>query len=387
MIIYIIVLIILLVPLFFKQKQSAIKYNSYYWFEFFVLFLLMGLRFRVGGDSLRYELYYSYHPNLNELFAEGGWLTNEGFQPLWVLLQATCKSISDDFVIVQIINSLIVNGVIFCFVKKNVENRFTFMVLYYLLYYLYFNTEIMRESLAVVCFLMGFRFLIERKYIYYYLLSVVAFMFHASAVFLLILPFVYPLLAKLKGFKSYIILFGVALVSSFYITKILELLNNTFFAGNAFLEDKSKMVAQSTGLNIFGTIVQLLSLLPLFFIINVYKNKKESSKFILLMYLLVNIIGMIFLPLNRLSNYFSILFLCVFTNVITDKKIKFKYRSQVVGAIILLLGFKFQNYLGGMVTEKGKSKEYKIYERYMPYHSIFDKEYEVRRERAIENQM
>ena len=105
MIIYIIVLIILLVPLFFKQKQSAIKYNSYYWFEFFVLFLLMGLRFRVGGDSLRYELYYSYHPNLNELFAEGGWLTNEGFQPLWVLLQATCKSISDDFVIVQIINS------------------------------------------------------------------------------------------------------------------------------------------------------------------------------------------------------------------------------------------------------------------------------------------
>lgn len=80
------------------------------------------------------------------------------------------------------------------------------------------------------------------------------------------------------------------------------------------------MVAQSTGLNIFGTIVQLLSLLPLFIIINVYKNKKESSKFILLMYLLVNIIGMIFLPLNRLSNYFSILFLCVFTNVITDKK-------------------------------------------------------------------
>ena len=147
------------------------------------------------------------------------------------------------------------------------------------------------------------------------------------------------------------------------------------------------MVAQSTGLNIFGTIAQLLSLLPLFFIINVYKNKKESSKFILLMYLLVNIIGMIFLPLNRLSNYFSILFLCVFTNVITDKKIKFKYRSRVIGAIILLLGFRFQYYLGGMVTENGKSKEYKIYERYMPYHSIFDKEYEVRRERAIENQM
>ena len=105
------------------------------------------------------------------------------------------------------------------------------------------------------------------------------------------------------------------------------------------------------------------------------------------MYLLVNIIGMIFLPLNRLSNYFSILFLCVFTNVITDKKIKFKYRSQVIGAIILLLGFRFQYYLGGMMTENGKSKEYKIYERYIPYHSVFDKEYEVRRERAIENQM
>ena len=105
------------------------------------------------------------------------------------------------------------------------------------------------------------------------------------------------------------------------------------------------------------------------------------------MYLLVNIIGMIFLPLDRLSNYFSILFLCVFTNVITDKKIKFKYRCQVFGAIILLLGFRFQYYLGGMVSENGKSMEFKNYERYVPYHSIFDKEYEVRRERAIENQM
>lgn len=386
MYIYIIVLILLIIPFFFRHEQSNSKYNNYYWFEFFVLFLLMGLRFRVGGDSLRYELYYSYHPNLEELFAKGGWLTNEGFQPLWVLLQATCKSISDNFVVAQITNSLIVNGVIFCFVKKNVKNRFTFMVLYYFLLYLYFNTEIMRESLAVACFLMGFRFLIERKYIYYYLLSVVALMFHASAVFLLILPFVYPLFAKLKGFKSYIILFGVALVSSFYITNILELLNNTFFAGNALLDDKSKMVAQSTGLNIFGIIAQLLSLLPLFFIMYVYENKKESSKFILLMYLLVNIIGMFFLPLDRLSNYFSIPFLCVFTNVITDKRIKFKYRSQVIGTVILLLGFRFQYYLDGMVSENGKSKEYKVYDRYIPYHSIFDKEYEVRRERAIENQ-
>lgn len=386
MYIYIIVLILLIIPFFFRHEQSNSKYNNYYWFEFFVLFLLMGLRFRVGGDSLRYELYYSYHPNLEELFTKGGWLTNEGFQPLWVLLQATCKSISDNFVVAQITNSLIVNGVIFCFVKKNVKNRFTFMVLYYFLLYLYFNTEIMRESLAVACFLMGFRFLIERKYIYYYLLSVVALMFHASAVFLLILPFVYPLFAKLKGFKSYIILFGVALVSSFYITNILELLNNTFFAGNALLDDKSKMVAQSTGLNIFGIIAQLLSLLPLFFIMYVYENKKESSKFILLMYLLVNIIGMVFLPLDRLSNYFSIPFLCVFTNVITDKRIKFKYRSQVIGTVILLLGFRFQYYLDGMVSENGKSKEYKVYDRYIPYHSIFDKEYEVRRERAIENQ-
>lgn len=387
MAIYLIVLIILLIPLFFKQRQSSIKYNSYYWFEFFVLFLLMGLRFRVGGDSLRYELYYSYTPNLKELFAQGIWFTNEGFQPLWALFQATCKSISDDFVVVQIIHSFVVNGVIFYFVKKNIENRFTFNILYYLLSYFYFNTEIMRESLAVVCFLVGFIFLVEKKYISYYLLCILAFMFHASAIFLFVLPLVYPLFAKLKGYKSYVVLFGASFIISYYTTNILDLLTNTVFAGNTLLEDKSEMVAQSTGLNIFGVTSVIISLLPLFFILYVYKNKKESSKFILLMYLLVNIIGMVFLPLNRLSNYFSILFLCVFTNVITDNKIKSKYRIQVIGAVILLLGFRFQYYLGGMMTENGKSKEYKMYEIYIPYHSIFDKEYEVRRERAIENQM
>ena len=387
MAIYIIVLIILLIPLFFKQKQSSIKYNSYYWFEFFVLFLLMGLRFRVGGDSLRYELYYSYHPNLKELFAEGRWFTNEGFQPLWVFFQATCKSISDDFVVVQIIHSFVINSVIFYFVRKNTESRFTFVILYYFLSYFYLNTEIMRESLAVVCFLLGFRFLIEKRHIYYYLLCICAFMFHASAVFLFILPLVYPLFSKLKGYKSYVVLLGVSFVISYYITNILELLNNTVFVGNTFLENKSEMVTQSTGLNIFGVTSAIISLLPLFFSLYVYKNNKKSSKFILLTYLLVNIIGMIFLPLNRLSNYFSIPFLCVFTNVITDNKIKSKYRIQVIGAVILLLGFRFQYYLGGMMAENGKSKEYKIYDRYIPYHSIFDKEYDVRRERAIENQM
>ena len=71
MYIYIIVLILLIIPFFFRHEQSNSKYNNYYWFEFFVLFLFMGLRFRVGGDSLRYELYYSYHPNLEELFTKG----------------------------------------------------------------------------------------------------------------------------------------------------------------------------------------------------------------------------------------------------------------------------------------------------------------------------
>lgn len=377
----------MLSPLSFKREQNCRIYNKYYWFEFIVLFLFMGLRFRVGGDSIRYETYYSYANDLNQLFVKGAWNINEGFQPLWTIYQAACKTISDDFVVVQLINSFIVNGVIFYYANKNVRQRFTFVVIYYFLLYPYFNTEIMRESLAVVIFMLGYKYLVEKKYIRYFFACFIAFMFHASAVFLLILPFIYPFLSKSRGWKSYVLPLFLSLVVSYYISPLLEFVNSTFFMGNSMLSEKSDEVMQSGGLNIFGITMQLIYMFPIFLCMHIFQKREDkSSLFILNMYFFVSVIGMIFLPLVRLSNYFSIIFLCIYSDVIADREVLRKYRTIVKLSICILLFSRLSYYCQGMFGAEGKSKDFKMYEKYIPYHSIFDKEYDTQREKAIENQ-
>ena len=387
MLVYIVVAILLIVPLFFKQEQSNHKYDGYYWFEFCVLFLLMGLRFRVGGDSLRYEMYFSYAKDLSELFVKGAWDLSEGFQPLWTLYQAACKTITDDFVIVQLVNSFVLNGVIFYCAAKEVRHRFTFVVLYYFLYYPYFNTEIMRESLAVAMFIVGYRFLVNGNYVKYYLICVVAFMFHASAIFLMVLPVMYPFMLKSRGWKSYLVPIVFALVVSYYVSFILEILNSTLFLDNALLGDKSESVLQSEGLNVFGIIGQFAYLFPLFFCMYIFQKRgTKSNLFILNMYFFVSIIGMVYLPLVRLANYFIIPFLYIYSDMIVNQEILRKYRPIVNLSVCLLLYSRLSYYCQGMASTEGRSKEFYMYERYIPYHSVFDKEYDTKRERAIELQ-
>lgn len=385
MYIYIIVLILLIIPFFFRHEQSNSKYNNYYWFEFFVLFLLMGLRFRVGGDSLRYELYYSNSLTVEELYSNGWAFFLNGFQPLWTIYQAVCKSITDDFVLVQLINSCIVNGIIFYYVNENVKNRFTFVVLYYFVFYPYFNTEIMRESLSVVCFMIGYKSLVKQSYLKYYVICIVAFLFHASAVFLFVLPFIYPFFKRLKGVKMYILTILLALIVSYYVSYFVEFLNSTLFSGNSMLNEKSEDVLKSNGLNIYGVIIQTIYLLPIFFCIYIYR-RDEDYGFVLKMYLLVSIIGMFFLPLMRMSNYFSILFLCIFSDVLKNNEIRQKYKFLLSLSLYVLLYSRMSYYTLDMKSDTGGIKDFKMYELYIPYHSYFDKEHDLKREKAIEDQ-
>ena len=39
-----------------------------------------------------------------------------------------------------------------------------------------------------------------------------------------------------------------------------------------------------------------------------------------------------------------------------------------------------------MKSDTGGIKDFKMYELYIPYHSSFDKEHDLKREKAIENQ-
>lgn len=387
MIAYVVVFILLIIPIYQYRHHQADKSNiTYYFVEFIILTFLMGLRYRVGGDSLRYEEYYLYQPSLSELFKIKNWVL-EGFQPGWTLLCALCKSISSEFWVLQLTQSLIVNGIIFYCANKYCRYRYSFILIYFLTQYLYFNCEIMREAIAVSIFVFSFKYLVTRNYLKYYTFCTIAFLFHASAIILFILPLLYLFIAKKKGLRLYLTLLITAFCILLLSGLITAYLSTYIFSQNTFILAKINDIGTGSGLNIFGIIGKLLVLSPI--IITQYcvtqsnKSDTEAENFILSMYLLVAIVGMFVLPLNRLENYFVIFFLMYFTNFICSSNYRRRLGALIPTTVLIFSISQFIWYYSLVVSNGTLNTEFRKYQRYVPYHSIIDPQKDSEREKAI----
>lgn len=114
------------------NRHNRTKKIAWY-FLFCYVILLVGLRYRVGSDTLVYIWGYDRLPSWGELNWSEIW--SYEFQPLYVLLCAIAKSISPDFTVLQILHAFIINSCIFYFIRKNTQYPFTGLFLYFFLYF------------------------------------------------------------------------------------------------------------------------------------------------------------------------------------------------------------------------------------------------------------
>lgn len=158
------------------------------WYLLFVyLVLLVGLRYKVGGDTLNYMDYYAWAPDLS------GWKfidAKNPYEPFFTLLVSAARSVSGEFYVFQLLHALILNACIFYYIAHNTKYRFSALFFCFLIYYIYFSTEVLRESLAVFVFVLNYRNYRDCRWGRYYFGATVACLFHISAVFLFLLPFV-----------------------------------------------------------------------------------------------------------------------------------------------------------------------------------------------------
>lgn len=171
--------------------------------------LLFGLRYRIGWDTLNYMEFYSTFPDLShfdEAFAEKYDFMQPGFKLLWMIT----RSISDEFWVFQIVHCTFVNSVVLWFMKNHTRYWFTNLFLYLICYCMYYNTEIMRESIAICIFLLSYKYMVTGKYLKYYICVGIAILFHVSATLLLFYPVMIWL--KVKFDKRFFIFILVAMV-------------------------------------------------------------------------------------------------------------------------------------------------------------------------------
>ena len=115
--IYILVFILLLIPVVkYDLMAKSGGEGGWFFFNLVVLILLAGLRYRVGGDTLMYMSMYAEWPAIDELKYFD--FEDALYNPLWYVYTSIAKSLSDEFWVLQIIQSVIVNCIFFHFFRK-----------------------------------------------------------------------------------------------------------------------------------------------------------------------------------------------------------------------------------------------------------------------------
>jgi len=109
MVIYIIIFFYLVVLAYvYDYRKNSIGKIYFIYLTLLIFILFSGLRYRVGIDTSRYEIFFNECPTLFTL-KSGIISCNINEQPLWLLFNIICKTISDDFVILQLIHAFIIN--------------------------------------------------------------------------------------------------------------------------------------------------------------------------------------------------------------------------------------------------------------------------------------
>lgn len=375
---YVVPFILLVISMVLFEILYPNKSASRFFFVSFVIYfsILMALRYRVGGDTLAYMSSYSRIPTLDKLELQDLLYTIS--DPFYVLLCSISKTIHPSFYVFQIIHSVILNVSLSVFLMRYSKMLLFSFVLFLFSNYLYFSTEILRESLAISVFLFAFRYLIDKKYIKYYLFCLLAFGFHASAVILFLVPL---FMGKHLGFKELIKLF-LFFVFLFFVRELIVGSISEYLP--VYITSKRSVLLEDEDKTIMWIVASLLKQivipsLVVFIYFKITDNRLKFESFIV-MYMYLGIGSLLFHTVFfRFSNYFVLFFLVSMTNLFKEVVLKKTRVTYIYASFCMLFMFVTicqREYVSGASVMYG----YNRYEGWYPYYSIFDERMNSNRE-------
>lgn len=376
-------LVILLFLFLFAIQYDLNNYkvsNSIIFFWWLIFVLLAGLRYRVGGDTLFYINYFNGIPDLSDVTYD--YIVTNYYQPFWVLLCSLCKSFSKDFTFFQFIHAIITNTVIFYFIKKNTDYFFTGILFYFIFYFLYFNMEVLRETLAICVFLLSLKYFFSNKWLIYYLFCFIAFMFHLSAIMLFFLPlFRIVWTGRTYFIVTLLILIIFILFKNNILMNILNIIPNEEIRFTA-----SKYLGAKANINgiIYNTVVNIL--IPGFILFMSERILGYKSRFrpFLYLYIIIYLISIFLAPFYRFANYITPIYYLFLANMIHELFRHAPFRQFRYTIVLLIFLIPFSLHL--MTVSKDTSDRVpgtRFYSIWYPYYTVFTKETDKKRERLI----
>lgn len=391
MLIYI-VIFVYLSYLVYKYDVKCVKDENkglHYLFSCFILILVAGFRYRIGYDTNNYMESFMKAPSLVDLF--NGAEYKGDF--LWAYIFGFSKEIYDDFFIVQFIQAIIVNCTFFWFIKRHSLKPFVAVFLYFMLEWWNLCFEAMREAIAVSFFLYALDAILSNKGLKVYYLRVwPALLAHTFGFVTLFFP-----LIKFLNIKKYAIIVCSLIFILIFLVKdyMNDLLLMMELATDAGMETSDLALDKATkyvNSDIYGesnmSIKGLMSLfvgniLPCIYIIlllnrnsKVYNQNWVAFVFVYICICVLRTQVPIFF---RFLNYFEILVIVAFTNVLYHEELKIKRQMASVYMFLMVLVRMYS------LTSNDVDTTIPAYYRYTPYNSIFQKDFNKKSEIIFSN--
>lgn len=383
--IYIIIFFIVLYGIYrYDFKNSIDAKQGYFLYVFILLTCVSALKYRVGSDILVYMSEYEDYLPLSKLTINYVF-DNANRQPGWILLVSILKSLSSSFIVFQFIQAIFINYAIGRTILFNTKYIFTATLFYFVYLYTELNFEVMRESLAVGFFLLSLEAYKKNLWLKYYILVFLSLMFHLSAFFLFLLPFIKLLPINRK------IIWGYLMALCLIYFMILPILHDVFKGIVLWgaLEEKASSYLESERYHVeYGYLFMLKSLTVLavnywISIINGYYNCcRKWMLQIGILYFLIEVANIGIPFFYRFNNYILLIYLLLLVNSIYAI-IAHLYFAKIRGLLLLSL-ICISIYLPiNAYFVPTSFRNIPEYRKYYPYYTIFTKEIDPLRERAF----
>lgn len=398
--IYLIIVLVLL-ALCYRYDYCGVEKGKSGWLVglLIVFILLAGLRYRIGTDSIAYASYFDTTHPLYDLRDSD--FAASRFAPGYIYLTSFIKIFTDEFTVVQLVQAVFVNCVLFWFFKKNCRHIFFALLIFFLFEFYLLLFEQMREGIAVGFFLLGWPAFKEKRWLVWYIFSILALFFHVSAIIMFFLPLLYvPGIRQLFIFGArtwvvalFVLLFAVGVQAVFF--KYIQMLSLTDSMAERAETYEGNSLAGSL-LN-FGGIISVVIRFILFPVLAMFFMQRKRflsgdfrKEFVpveafALLSVYVSVFSIIVAIVSRYNNYFFFFSILVmsqwaFSTIKTERKLlKLRFTYWMV---LFLPMFAFQCY-STYYSNINKSGTIKAYVIYYPYASYFDQTIDKKREAAF----
>lgn len=390
--VYLAALVLILIPF---VRFDILKKNGneklWYYICLSALTLIAGLRYRVGGDTIGYMDHFETYPNVTNIFKFD--FGAAYFMPLWYVYNSIFKSLGDSFYVFQIVQAFLVNAAFFRFFRRYSKHFFAVLLVYFVGYYLFYNTEILRSALCVALFLEAYPFLEKKKYHWYFLLSLVAVGFHISAVFIFIVPF-FKFIKK-ENFTfcvvtGIVIFLMASLINIKAIIESIDIQSNTgfkFYIASR-LDSYAKEMPQLSKYYLFDHLNICVPILGVMLMRRIfgYDNDRRFGVVAMIM-VIIQFATLFHNVIGRFNDYLNPFMLVYLVNTLLDNRddiAKNKYSlTLAVLSAVSFFGVVTVKYCRTQATVCEGSH---IYDRYIPYSSVFNEQKHIKREIIVDTQ-